>query len=209
MSSVPTEAELLKAKPILFNTEMVKAILDGRKTQFREVISGGFLDDSEVSIITTLFKEKKYDEALVEWGFEAKYQVGDILYVMEEYLYHFDQQTQICGDLFFKADDDDYGITEWEDAKTMPPKHARIFLKVTNVRVERLQDITDEDIKKEGIYLNYIKGESTGNPMLKLQRLTEKFISLWDSTSKNDYKWKNNRYVLVCEFERVDSKDIG
>ena len=58
-------------KPILFRTPMVQAILDGRKTMFREEISGGFLDEYEALLIAKLFQERKYEEAEKKWGFEA------------------------------------------------------------------------------------------------------------------------------------------
>ena len=68
---------------------------------------------------------------------------------------------------------------------------ARIFLKVTNVRVERLQDITFDDIEKYGIKFNLkINGKN-------------KFKILWNSTAKDGYKWEDNPYVFVYEFEKI------
>ena len=195
-------------KPILFSTHMVQAILDGRKTMFREEISGGFLDEDEALLIAKLFQERKYEEAEKKFVFEAPNKVEDILYVQEE--------MTIDGDLdvWYVSDDEyveafiDDGTKPYPElneekypeeyvgsvfAEDMPKECARIFLRVTNIRVERLQDIDYYDILGEG----YIKNNRYSPE--------EWFRKIWNSTSKEGYKWEANPYVFVYEFQRIDN----
>lgn len=135
-------AELLKiAKPILFNTEMVQAILQGRKTVTRRVI-------------------KSYPKISTNWNKEeqiklfAKYKAGDYLYVRETFCIDPDWDFATR----YKADYDDRTgkdmFTEvglpWKPSIHMPKEAARIFLKVQAVRVEQLRYVTDEQAKMEG-----------------------------------------------------------
>ena len=75
---------------------------------------------------------------------------------------------------------------------------ARIFLKVTNVRVERLQDIRVRDIEKETGWKREIYSYSNKN-----RAFYKDYRDLWNSTAKDGYKWKDNPYVFIYEFERV------
>jgi len=190
-----TREELLAiAKPILFNTEMVKAILEGRKKATRRLIKTdlpeflGFGYDW-VSKDKAVFGFSKYGHLE---AFKPKYKFGDILYVRET----FDEYT---GGYCYKADWQGTPCT-WKPSIHMPKGAARIFLKVTGVRVERLQKMNIDDIKKEGIYGN------------NEQTMLLHFIKLWDSTiNKQDFKkyeWYANPYVFVYEFEEVQYGDI-
>ncbi len=184
-------------KPIIFNTEMVKAILDGRKTQFREVIKDNDLVD-------TLLKnggEKTYG-AFTRF---SKYKVNDILYVKETFTLGKKEiikpenvwyiRNDLGNDIFYKADID-YNfydpdlICKWKPSVHLKQKDARIFLNIINVRVERLHDILRCDIDKEG----FLKSSKT--------RAIDWWINLWNSTAKDKYKWENNPYVFVYEFEK-------
>lgn len=154
---------------------------------------------------------KSYKEIL------QPYKVGDILYVRETW----------CKDgesYFFKADTDmDEAIIymaindlKWKPSIHMPKEAARIFLKVTNVRVERLQDITEEGAIKEGIRA-YTKDEKVYNYALNEEQYPwivmprepiTPFCKLWNSTIKKDqlnkYSWQANPWVWVIEFERIE-----
>ena len=164
-------------KPILFNTEMVKAILNGKKTMTRRAVkdSGGntpqsckrdkfykqvdklnndmrpyvgFYKDSDVFYMG----EEKHIDAIY---FKQPYQVGDVLYVREKFCTAYD------GEAYFYFADRctnreqykllNYYDAYWRPSIHMPKEAARIFLKVTNVRVERLQDISFIDALNEGI----------------------------------------------------------
>lgn len=193
-----TKEQLLEtAKPILFNTEMVRAILDGRKTQTRRAVMPPTSRKNMHSIMTEI---KDYDCRT-----KSKYEIGDILYVRETWrLFDADEECACyddcqCrsrhGSAIFKADDFfHHDLQKWKLSIHMPKKYARILLRVTNVWEERLQDIDGGGIEKEGLPKN-IKHFSEAKNW---------WIKLWDSTAPNEYKFSDNKSVLVCEFERVE-----
>ena len=179
-------------KPILFNTEMVKAILDNRKTQTRRRINN-----------------------------KLQYKKGDILYVRETFCigtydeddsrykeYWYISQYDDSNTVFYFTDTLDYRYTDpdnetkWKPSIHMPKKYARIFLKITNVRIERLQDISIEDIQSEGFNIDTLT-ENYGDKEL-IDKTLEWWIKLWNTSSVNGYMWDDNPFVLVYEFERVE-----
>ena len=156
----------MKLKPILFNTEMVKAILDGRKTQTRRVIPlknndlifTGFVVSSTAKNregYCAFGKNKEQDLEFIK----PKYKVGDILYVREKsYFVDCDCQSpwQCSPQGWYATDEVSYSDIRCS-VKTIPSihmrkEHARIFLKVTNVKIERLQDIGNKDLKFVFVY---------------------------------------------------------
>ncbi|WP_313413159.1 hypothetical protein [Sedimentibacter sp.] len=178
--------ELLKiAKPILFNTNMTIAILDDRKTVTRRNVV------------------------------KPKYKVGDILYVREKFN---DIETDT---ILYAADKDfiEYGCKEvdeylfmesdikWKPSIHMPKEAARIFLKVTGVRVERLQDITEEQAIKEGCIDTRGFIHSYDNEYSNSHSALKAFIELWNGTIKKQdldkYGWEANPWVWVIKFERI------
>ncbi len=198
-------------KTILFNASMVKAILAGRKTQTRREVSGGFLDDEEFFIIQKLFAQKNYKEAKNKYGFEVKYKIGDILYVRETFGISHEWglhpngfpniKNLIKKHIVYKADG--YSLPDggmWKPSIHMPKEYARIFLKVTDMRVERLKQISTSDVQREGIREDgfYTFAADAERERKRL------WISLWDSTAKDGYKWHDNPYVFVYEFERIE-----
>ena len=190
-------------KPILFNTQMVQAILEGRKTTTRRIIK------VNNSLEFMGFKEGK---ALLGKGccihetIKAPYMLGDILYVREtwgisnplgdfarnnrtaEYVY---KAGYSKGERIPIAREQEKNLGVWKPSIHMPKVAARIFLKVTSVRVERLQDITEEGIRAEGITEEF-------PPIAR-----DNFQELWDSTTK-EYRWRLNPYVWVISFERCE-----
>ena len=189
-------------KPILFNTEMVRAILDGRKTCTRRLVKPqpdekytfplGFVTDStekkEVGCFG--FAANEYGGSIQYVKPPYRYAPGDILYVRETwkkapngYYYYEDWQRDDIAD-----------VTKWKPSIHMPKEAARIWLKVTNVRVERLQDMTDDDAEAEGCF------DYTSTAL--------GFPDVWDSTIKKSdldrYGWTANPWVWVIEFERFE-----
>lgn len=142
--------------PILFNTEMVRAILDGRKTCTRRIVK----HDVEVILNSPYYKKhpEVADKQIISKLCMPPYQPGDILYVRETWC-KYDNDHIIDGRKYaYKADASP--ISEearkkfgyrWRPSIHMPKEAARIWLKVTDVRVERLQDMDKMDAVKEGI----------------------------------------------------------
>ena len=213
----------MSVKPILFNTEMVRAILDGRKTCTRRLVkflSGknpkwtGYIKDGSM-----LYNGK--NEPCIR---TQPYQPGDILYIRETWerfeCWNCDGDERgncpkepkksvldkTCGCYMYRATDEISGDAKWHPSIHMPKEAARIFLRVTNVRVERLQDITAEDALAEGMdkYIR-LNGELDENSIIT------SFIGIWNSTIKKSdldrYGWNANPWVWVIEFERCDKPE--
>lgn len=189
-------------KPILFNTEMVRAILDGRKTCTRRIVKDDIPDDAMWGY--TAFTPKGYiscrgvyADGYGEGFFKLPYQPGDILYVRETWGHpislNSDKQYVFRADKIAESGfKNDSHI--WHPSIHMPKKAARIWLNVTNVRVERLQDMTDDDAEAEGCF------DYTSTAL--------GFPDVWDSTIKksnlDSYGWDANPWVWVIELERCE-----
>lgn len=188
-------------KPMLMNTEMVKAILAGRKTQTRRLIK-----ERHLRVLDSPYHKEHSevpDKVLLEKLCESPYQPGDVLYVRETWC-----KGSLNGgaeQYFYRADDNDFHC-QWRPSIYMPKEVARIFLRVTGVRVERLQDITLDDAIAEGCQGKFIGcGECAGAGWEILPE--DEFADLWDSTIKKSdfdkYGWDANPWVFVISFERV------
>lgn len=218
-------------KPILFSTPMVQAILNGTKTQTRREIKKKYSNTDHV------FKTDKYGTRLIERQNDVpkptknpdgsktyritffaevkpKYQKGDILWVRETWKISPEQCT--WQKYSYKADYP-YLLSElgkWKPSIHMPKKAARIFLKVTNVRVERLHDISEADAIAEGVRLDPDFGYWCSECSKKghgasiicedgfFKTAKEAFRSLWISINGLD-SWEQNPYVWVYDFERI------
>lgn len=185
-------------KPILFNTEMVRAILDGRKNCTRRLVKPepqGYFEVSEEPLYI-------YDTDGNQGKITPPYQPGNILYVRETWC---DDRSfthdDTPGQYFYRADglyprkgDNVILNAKWHPSIHMPKEAARIWLKVTNVRVERLHDMTDDDAEAEGCF------DYTSTAL--------GFPDVWDSTIKKSdldrYGWDANPWVWVIEFERCE-----
>jgi len=199
-------------KPILFSTPMVQAILDGRKTQTRRVIkdkdiTNNFDIDVDGSAHAYINPETgdSYPPTAI-----AKYQVGDILWVRETWYKNYPHKY---GRYWYRADGEEidmptiYGGTviygkadglKWRPSIHMPRDAARIFLLVTNVRVERLQDITEYEAIKEGA-----KAYGPNNCSGTSARIA--FAEIWDETT-TEHEWRTNPWVWVYEFEKISKE---
>lgn len=231
------EEILLVAKPILFNTDMVKAILDGRKTATRRLIKPPYFidgDESNPKSILTLRTAPKGSKIYRQIGKmpypDKPYKISDYLYVRETW--HVEQIYGNVGtygfDCVYKADEKIVPVITkdiekycswskffdrdcWLPSIHMPKEAARIFLRVTDVRVERLQGMSHDDALKEGIhYLECPDGfswKSESDMHCCYISSIGAMVALWNSTiSKKDmdkYGWHVNPWVWVIEFERV------
>lgn len=221
-----TREELLKfAKPILFNTEMVRAILDERKSMTRRCVkfkgnknpnwTGYILDGLNLYNGNNEICNKK-----------LPFKPGDILYVRETWAPFTDYAS--CGRIIntyaYRADDEKYfhgismnvPVTAWHPSIHMPREAARIFLKVTDVRVERLHEITAEGALHEGCGTGSeidpssfsIPDEWYTKNNLDCDYDRASFAALWQSTipkkQLDTYGWDANPFVWVIEFDRLD-----
>lgn len=222
----------MSVKPILFNTDMVRAILDGRKTVTRRVAKPQPMIGS--TIYTNIDVAGRVCAEI--WGngavkyIKQPYHRGDILWVRETWA----QRSR--GNYLYRAAPHGFGTPgqqdetmrglglKWHPSIHMPREAARIWLRVTDVRVERLQDISEEDAKKEGIKPRHFDGcsacgagyphypecdyEHCGNyqNFYGDWRWIVPFAELWDSTiNLKDFKkygWGANPWVWVIAFER-------
>ncbi len=199
----------VRVLPILFNTEMVRAIMRevNPKTATRRVVKGFIPDDAIWGY--TAFTPKGYiscrgtfADGSGEKFFRLPYQKMDILYVRETWCLRYDGEKY-----FYKADKNtpleekrlmDYDYVSWKPSIHMPKEAARIWLEVTDVRVERLQDIGLLGCKREGINMSRVG-------------IFSRFSALWDSTlKKSDLDrcgWDANPWVFVIEFIKIDKPE--
>lgn len=189
-------------KPILFNTKMVQAILEGRKTTTIRIIKV----DNNLDFIGVKNGEALFGKGCcIHETIKPPY-MEDILYVRETW-FEGDilnsNEDIVERDIVLYATDDlsEHGIEEikWRPSIHMPKRLARIFLRVTDVRVERLQDISEVEALKEGAQSGMINGPCSAR---------FDFQEIWNSTvNKKDidkYGWNANPFVWVIGFERCE-----
>lgn len=220
--------------PILFNMEMVRAILDGRKSCTRRIIKPqpqGYFEVSEEPLYV-------YDTDGNQGKITPPYQPGDILYVRETWHKYIKRVgkgescrfAEFYGYRASVANSED-ADEPWRPSIHMPKEAARIWLKVTDVRVERLQEITEAQAQAEGIrgyskdgnlykyavtddwwidFHNKHRKSFFGGTWWQDMPRTAKdaFSYLWNSTIKKSdltcYGWNANPWVWVIEFERCE-----
>jgi len=192
----------MKEHQILFRTEMVRAILDGRKTMTRRVIkpqplrspywthyenSGAFYPatyDAEPSFLKCPYGKP-----------------GDRLWVRETFCYGDNVRPKIDDKIIYKADDR-WSVLRWKPSIHMPKKYARIWLEITGVRVERLQamnyydwvaDFCPYPVEKERALATFVG-------MDNMHQMAQKF---WDSINGKKHPWESNPWVWVIKFTQV------
>jgi hypothetical protein len=220
----------MKERPVIFNGEMVRAILEGRKTQTRRALNWKRQPYTEMS--------ERDDGSLWPWAEDGERggdiwfpcpfgEVGDQLWVRETfmdltgtgieattgkfegYAYRADSPPGSYGDESRK----EYGL-KWTPSLHMPRKACRILLEITAVRVEQLNDISEEDARAEGVrvvkvredgerYCDYLSPEIN-----HYRRPSDSFISLWASIYGEE-SWQDSPWCWVIEFKRVGGSDAS
>lgn len=205
-------------KPILFNTEMVRAILEGRKTVTRRVVKdmdiiNGW--DCEADGTPIAYIDQATGDSYPP-TMPCPHHPGDILWVRETWA-AWSPTYGVAPKLYYKADGDAPAGIKWRPSIHMPKEAARLFLRVTDVRVERLQDITD--YRAEGIHPSEACEECFAvcggcdplNSPTGCDNEIDAFAGLWDRTVKPAdlplYGWDANPWVWVIEFERCDKPE--
>jgi len=191
--------------PILFSGEMVRAIMEGRKTQTRRVIKPQPNDIRESPFV------KSGIEDTHGYEIKRKYAPGDRLWVRETWHQHSSDDDFCTGEIHYRATEICVG-TKWIPSIFMPRWASRITLGVVSVRVERVQDICFEDCLSEGCdsgfehydgSCNHIEDGSCCQGWHYGSKWN--FRYLWDSiNAKRGYGWDANPWVWVIEFRRVE-----
>lgn len=231
------------AKQILFNTDMVRAILDGRKTETRRPIKPQPKEQLKCVIPhetrgMSCWMEENADQRDRSFRFHKSYEVGDILYVRETWQQFMeyeipagrprgphgtlgipatpDQKSYYCYKADGELENPEYGKVNWLPSIHMPKEAARIFLRVTDVKAERLQDITEEGAIFEGIrgwtkdgtlykYGHIEPGDPGATQWQDMSRTAvQAYSRLWDELYKTSgYGWEVNPWVWVIKYERI------
>lgn len=218
----------MKQKPILFNTEMVRAILEGRKTVTRRVVKPQPPATAHVSKVRSDYGWSFWEDNPEKHYMKSPYRPGDVLWVRETWRPYSAWIGSSCGcEIEYKAGGMERfeGLPiaapnykgAWRPSIHMPSEAARIFLRVTGVRVERLQEITAEGALDEGTDVKFPEPKpsyiSLAYTEMRLKPAArQSFSKLWDSTIKPAdraaYGWETNPWVWVIEFERISKEEI-
>ena len=224
--------------PILFNTEMVRAILDGRKTVTRRLVKPqpksklcytfagsdcGTWGYPSKTAHESWGEEYRLPDNITKEDFGKRwnppYHTDDVLYVRETWspIYPDKESNEVCGYIYKEdsleeydkryPDGEDYQWEgKWHPSIHMPKEAARIWLKVKDVRVERLQEINGKDVLKEGVN-SLVHPDAFYFDMNQ----REMFERIWNSTIKKSdldfYGWDANPLVWVIEFERCEKPE--
>lgn len=195
----------MKERPILFSAPMVRAILDGRKTQTRRAAKVSRVDshpDQPLWKIVTLENGRQgwlnaqaehphHITSLCPYG-----QPGDRLWVRESWAYHPDFPESARRVIHRAERGVEHDVDRWRPSIHMPRWACRILLEITAVRVERLQDISDDDLSAEGIQEIIDAGvDHDGWPR-------DAYRALWESIN-GPGSWDANPWVWVIEFSRI------
>jgi hypothetical protein len=212
----------MKERPIIFSTPMVQAILDGRKTQTRRIVKGEALEWLDQTKFTPEFVSDP-DNSLCPYG-----QPGDLLWVREAFqhtsILNINMEDENYG-YVYRADGqpwDDHEGWRWKPSIHMPKAAARIWLRVKDVRVERVQEISEADIKAEGVRIP-VNGKGSNRVILELsgknkaieflpkvlnikpnqsELMFAHWAQLWCKINGRE-SWDANPWVWVVEFEHL------
>jgi hypothetical protein len=193
----------MKERPILFSAPMVRAILDGRKTQTRRVCKVQPVvrpDLSPSGLLAWLVDAGTYmfgDKPMPEFVNRCPYgRPGDHLWVREAFVFCLDDKFgPIPDSVIYRADEGNADWSHgWKPSIHMPRCASRILLEITSVRVERLNDISEADARAEG----YAEIPGSANQMAPAAW----FEGLWESIN-GPGSWNDNPWVWVVEFRRV------
>ena len=202
----------MKERPILMSTPMVQAILDGRKTMTRRIIKlpkkyNWYVFDGEVHLDS---------DSNEDYTFDCPYgKIGDVLWVRETWQNECEEIQIAGGDwsnaylnatgkFVYKADGevlpkDSVAFGKWKPSIHMPREACRLRLEITDIKVGRVQDISEEDAMKEGV-----KGTGLSSAISadEIETARDRFLSLWESINGPD-SWHSNPWVWVVSFKKL------
>jgi len=198
----------MKERPILFSALMVRALLDGSKTQTRRVVKPQPSFFGSMTNPNTPFKTL---DAGLHCQITCPYgQPGDQLWVRETWCHQWDDFTGYQEEKFFyRASTPDVQHVDgaerspWKPSIHMPRAASRITLEITGVRVERLQHISEADARAEGARnLDVASGRETLDPYSRQGSCVAHYKNIWQEINGHD-SWEANPWVWVIEFKRV------
>lgn len=210
----------MREKPILFSGPMVKAILEGRKTQTRRIVRDVVLPYHNGFILESTDKKQKLNDAMFSNSIDATtasiyqyarppYLIGDQLWVRETWCTvpeHDNMRPShmpVNSPVWYRAQTDD-DISKWRPSIFMPRWASRITLEVTGVRVERLHDISERDAINEGMPSKNQAMKMAADAGLDWYNTpTAWFKRLWDSINADRSPWESNPWVWVIEFKTI------
>ena len=211
----------MKETGIIFSTSLIPGLLDGSKTQTRrtrglELINqnpdGWYLSPSHKQGMVLGGKATFVFDSKAEYG-ELKMahigcpygQVGDRLWVRETWAQDINIADGATGTIYYKAGYHPGGL-KWRSPIHMPRWASRILLEITEVRVERLQEITNEDAIAEGIKPpQYAFRMLSGGDIDATESPKELFAELWESLNAKRYPWSMNPWPWVLGLRRVNA----
>jgi hypothetical protein len=213
----------VKERPILFSASMVKAILDDRKSQTRRLVTPG---TSEIGSGPFAWSRLDFSDAFVDPGgteifgpgpylkvkrpdddtrhrVYPRYEVGMRLWVKETWA-PADLRYSIVP-IVYRADGDAQPCLDerWRPSIFMRRPDSRITLEITKVRCERVQEISEEDARGEGVL------QTGGRADLKPEHFRparDLFRELWDKINRKRAPWSSNPWVWVLEFRKVEAE---
>jgi hypothetical protein len=207
----------MKERPILFSSPMVRALLAGRKTMTRRVLKPQPVFQHGGAVFDAAGGQEDYIEP--HWLEEPKpsYAPGDLMWVRETFV-NAEANGQPTGNVVYRADATDKSgmrwgsITpgdpekevRWKSPIHMPRWASRLTLRITSVKVERLQEISEADAIAEGIEraetAEYWRDYS--RDPLTCESPRQSFETLWASIH-GPGSWEDNPWVAACTFERI------
>lgn len=196
----------MKERPILFSGPMVRAILDGHKTQTRRVVDLREFQQTDTRGYDFCFRDREmrwHDYRMADLiRSKCPYGApGDRLWVREKWCYYggreYEYQRERSAVVYAAAPDSQHRHNhDWRPSIHMPRWASRLTLEVVSVRVERLNEISRGDAMSEGCpFPNMAKGPDP----------RDWFRELWDSINAAKHPWSSNRWVWVVEFKRIDA----
>lgn len=210
----------MKERPILFNAAMVRAIIDGRKTQTRRILKPQPEGGIQFGAIATPHGVVNGKGAQLTCRFGRR---GDRLWVRETFRLYDASNECACydecrcsgmhGKPIYRADENNENA-KWTPSIHMHRHESRISLEITGVRVERLQDISEEDAIAEGINIEQLAESQDRYSMIAdhnfsgIPSAATAFRDLWQSVY-GDSSWSANPWVWVIEFKRLSELGTG
>ncbi len=193
------QATDIKERPILFSTEMVRALLEGRKSMTRRIIKPQpESKNGMIHYVGAIWSPASFAHYCCPYG-----KVGERLWVRETHLAHIDDREVV---IYQEQNKDERFAKLWKTVPSihMKRKHSRILLEITDVKVERLQDISDMDSIREGVkkvdkysFKDYVDPDINRYSTPRLS-----FMSLWESINGKD-SWSANPWVWVVSFKVI------